>query len=119
LTIPFHLRYNAGQFDQIYDDASLYLRKSANRDALIGAMRKAKNDYGAFERVESSRISVVRGSPVEVRAVYTSSFEKGDATEWFIFVVEGRDIRLRSYNVQGIKSPNPKVISYEYNFLRL
>ena len=110
----FHTRMNTGQFDLIYDDASLYLRRSATRETLTGAMRKAKDDYGAFERVQSSQISVVKESDIEIRAVYNSSFEKGDATEWFIFSIEGRNLRLRFYDVQRVHFPSPKAISLEY-----
>ncbi len=107
----FHQRMNAGQFDQIYDDASFYLQRSATRETLIGAMRKAENDCGVFEKVDSSKINVVMGAPVEIRAVYDSRFEKGDATEWFVFVVEGRGIRLKFYDVQRIKSSSPEAIN--------
>ena len=107
----FHARMNAGQIDQIYDDASLGLQRSESREAVIGTLRKARDDHGAFENVESSKIEVVMGPPIEIRAVYNSKFEKGDATEWFIFVIEGSDIRLRTYYVQRTQSSSPKAIS--------
>ncbi len=109
----FHTRMNAGQIDQIYDDASLGLQRSESRDAVIGTMRKARDDHGAFERVESSKIEVIMGPPIEIRAICNSRFEKGNATEWFVFVIEGSDIRLWTYYVERVKSPPPKVISYQ------
>lgn len=107
----FHARMNAGQIDQVYDDASLALQRSESREAVIGTMRKALDNTGAFESVKSSKIDVVMGAPVEIRAVYNSRFEKGDATEWFVFVIEGSDIRLRTYYVDRVRSPSPEEIS--------
>ena len=93
LTIPFHLRYNAGQFDQIYDDASLYLRKSANRDALIGAMRKAKNDYGAFERVELQELAWsegrrLRSVPYTLQVLRKAMLQNGSSS-WSRVAISG------------------------------
>ena len=51
----FHARMNAGLIDQIYDDASLALQRSESREAVIGTMRTALDNQGAFESVKSSR----------------------------------------------------------------
>jgi hypothetical protein len=53
------------------------------------------------------KVEVVMSAPVEIRAVYDSVFEKGRATEWFVFVIEGNDIRLRTYFVSPLKGGSP------------
>jgi hypothetical protein len=70
-------------------------------------MQQINQNYGAFQRVESSKVEVVMSAPVEIRAVYDSVFEKGRATEWFVFVIEGNDIRLRTYFVSPLKDGSP------------
>lgn len=99
----FHSRLNEGRFDQIYDDASSALQRSDGRQVVAGTMREIHQNYGAFLRIESSKIEVVMVAPVEIRAVYDSVFERGYATERFVYVIEGRDIRLRTYLVSPLK----------------
>jgi hypothetical protein len=70
-------------------------------------MQQINQNYGAFRRVESSKVEVAMSAPVEIRAVYDSVFEKGRATEWFVFVIEGNDIRLRTYFVSPLKGGSP------------
>lgn len=103
----FHARLNRGQFDQIYENASSALQLSTGYQGLTGTMRQINQNYGAFQRVESSKVEVVMSAPVEIRAVYDSVFEKGPVTEWFVFVIEGNDVRLRTYFVSPLKGGSP------------
>lgn len=103
----FHVRLNRGQFDQIYESASSALQLSDGYQGLTGTMRQVNQNYGAFQRAESSKVEVGMTAPVEVRAGYDSVFEKGRATEWFVFVIEGNDIRLRTYFVSPLKGSSP------------
>ena len=107
----FHDRLNRGQFDQIYENASSALQLSSGHQGVTGTMQQINQNYGAFQRVESSKVEVVMSGPVEIRAVYDSVFEKGRATERFVFVIEGNDIRLRTYFVSPLKGGLPKSTS--------
>lgn len=103
----FHDRLNRGQFDQIYENASSALQRSGGYQGVTGTMQQINQNYGAFQRVGSSKVEVVVSAPVEIRAVYDSVFEKGRATEWFVFVIEGNDIRLRTYFVSPLRGGSP------------
>ena len=107
LIAQFHARMNAGQFDEIYDDACIDFRNSQSRDYLIDAMRKSRDEFGIFRKIESSNIDVVVNAPVQVRAVYDSVFENGEATERFIFVEDnkGQKIQLLFYRIDWKNRP--------------
>src|SRR5262249_45779082 len=82
----FHNRINAGQVDEIYNNASSDFRRAQGRDGLSRAMQETRSRFGKFERVTFSELNVIMGAPVQIRAVYNSVFEKGETTELFVFV---------------------------------
>jgi len=55
--------------------------------------------FGAFKKVTSSELNVIPASPMQIRAVYNSTFEKGDATELFVFVKESDAVQLVQYQI--------------------
>jgi hypothetical protein len=95
----FHARMNASQFDAIYDDANQLFQKSQERRTIIQAMGDTRKQFGKFERTTFSRLNVIVGTPIQIRAVYNGRFEKGDATEQFVFIKEGEDVKLAQYTV--------------------
>jgi hypothetical protein len=95
-----HSRVSAGHFDQIYDDADPDFKKSQSQQDLVREMLRTRNKYGDFRQIRFSQLNVLMGSPVQVRAVYNSTFEKGDTTELFTFVRRGNDsLKLLFYSV--------------------
>jgi hypothetical protein len=95
----FHARLDAGHFDDIYRDAHELLRQSQSREALLAAMQQTRDRYGRYRVVTYSKLNVIVGAPVQVRAVYNTTYEKGDATEWFVFLKEGDSVKLTSYQI--------------------
>lgn len=93
----FHSRFNAENYEAIYDDAHTEFQKSMDRDALLAVMRETRNQFGPFKRVNDMMVNVIVGTPVQVRAVYVSEFENVDATELFLFVKEGDSLKLAMY----------------------
>jgi len=103
----FHARMNASQFGDIYDDAHAGFQNSISRDNLIKAMRATQNQWGQFKHVTFSELNESIGPQIQIRAVYNSSFEKGDATELFTFVRQDDKIQLAFYNIEpGTKKPD-------------
>ena len=95
----FHGRLSMGRFDEIYDNANDVFQKSQSRDRLIEAMQDTQGHFGRFQQVEFSKLNVIIGAPVQIRAVYNSRFEKGDATELFLFVKQGDEVKLAQYEI--------------------
>jgi len=90
---------NAGDVDRIYKGASEPFRKSQDKDTRARELQATRSRFGKFERVESSELKVILGSPVQIRAVCKSTFEKGNATELFVFVKDQVEVRLASYQI--------------------
>jgi hypothetical protein len=63
-------------------------------------------------KVRDSKLSegkVFRGNPIQVRAIYNVTFEKGPGQEWFTSLIRGDDARLIQYtNAEGTDRPRPK-----------
>lgn len=97
----FHQRLSASQFEDIYRDAHQALRDTGTHEQLVSAMKATRDRFGAFKRVTFSQMNVIVGAPVQIRAVYNTSYEKGDATEQFTFLRDGDHVRLALY------SPSP------------
>lgn len=95
----FHARVNSGDFEKIYAEADDAMKRAGSKDQLIAAMGETRNKLGAFQSVMDSKINVIIGAPVQVRAAYNSHFQKGDATELFTFVKRDNSLRLAFYNV--------------------
>jgi hypothetical protein len=94
----FHQRLSAAQFEDIYREAHQAFRDTGSREQLLSAMRATHDRFGAFQRVTSSQLNVFVGAPVQIRAVYNTNYEKGDATEQFTFLRDDGHVRLALYS---------------------
>jgi uncharacterized protein DUF4019 len=101
----FHYRMNTGQFDSIYEDAHPAFRSALTRQEWLEHMKQTREQYGDFTAIKSSQLNVLMGAPIQIRAAYVSSFEKGEATELFSFAKDGQKIELLIY---GISHGHPK-----------
>jgi hypothetical protein len=95
----FHARLDVGEFAEIYDKAHPALKSTQNREDLVRAMQASRDRVGRFKFVTYSLINVFVRGPVEARAVYNTTYEKGDFTEQFIFLKDDRTFRLALYSL--------------------
>ena len=95
----FHTRLSNLQFAEIYDTSHKLFQESQNREALIENMKRTRDRFGRFKNVISGRVHELPGTPVQIKAVYNTAYENGDATELFMFLKEGNDIRLAQYQI--------------------
>ena len=106
----FHTRFTANQFEQIYAATDASLKGAQSKESLIRAMQETRDKYGEFRQVTYSQMNVIVGNPVQVRAVYNSTFERGRATELFIFIRHGDSLSLAFYSISA-GSVRPKGIN--------
>ncbi len=99
LIAQFHERMNAQHFEEIYDDAHPAFRNALNKQEWLRHMQETREQYGLFKAARSSKINVVMGAPVQIRAAYYSTFDKGEATELFSFAREGHKVQLLIYGI--------------------
>jgi hypothetical protein len=95
----FHEYYNRNDYDALYLLLSAGMRKAQSKDTMLPAMQTT---FGNWGKSESSTVvigKVYPGSPVQVRTIYNTSFEKGKAQEWFIWASDGKEASLMQYQV--------------------
>jgi hypothetical protein len=108
-----HQRLNAHEYKQIYDDAHASLKASQTEADYSDLLKKLREGLGEVQYVTDKWINVIVGPSIEIRAIYNSTFDKGDATEMFVFVRDADAIRLLHYQVSpGTTKPN--VPSWHY-----
>jgi len=77
-------------------------------------MREVRAQYGRFKSARTSRLNLLMGNPIQIRAAYNSTFEKGQATELFGFAGEQNRVQLLIYGISadgtrfGSSGTNPK-----------
>lgn len=99
----FRISYFEGRFDQMYNDADPEFRQQTTR-----------GDWNKLMRIVTSRLGQVRsqGDPAWnvnattkgtfVTLVYQTDFEKGKATENFVWRVDGKSARLIGYHINSL-----------------
>jgi hypothetical protein len=95
----FHERMNAGRFEEIYDDAHPAFRNALSKEEWLRYMQENQEQYGLFRAARSSKLNVIMSAPVQIRAAYFSTFDKGDATELFSFGRERERVQLLIYGI--------------------
>jgi hypothetical protein len=103
----FHQRLDEGKYEDIYNDAYPAFQQSQSKEALIDDMRRTHEKYGKMVEVTGKVVNVIVGAPVQIRAIYNTRFEKGDATEMFNFVKSGDSVKLALYRVSDGTSQLP------------
>ena len=95
----FHSRFNSENFETIWDQADARLQQANSKKDLSTFLNNGHEQCGNFRKIIDKRINVIVGSPVQVRVVCNSQFDKAIMAEMFIFVKTGDDIRLAAYRV--------------------
>ena len=96
----FHQRWNAGEFQAVYDEAHMEFRKAQPAEAMINTMQAVKKNYGNLK--SSTRRSWgfnSNGGVTDVRLSYDSAFDHGAAVEAFLFRMTGDRALLVGYDI--------------------
>jgi hypothetical protein len=100
--MPFHDRYNARQFQAMYDSADPKLRASISRDDFVRFGDGLHRKLGRVTATVPAGWNVMAGtSGTDVTLTYQTTFEKAEATETFQFRVHGGKATLVGYNVNS------------------
>ncbi|MGE5474952.1 MAG: hypothetical protein ACM3UU_12110 [Ignavibacteriales bacterium] len=99
----FHEDLNNENYENIYNNLYEELQISWGKEKILTNMRQSHEELGNFINIKDKKMNVVIGAPVQVRAVYISSFEKGDVTEMFTYIKSGDAYKLALYKpVMGV-----------------
>ena len=104
----FHSLLRIRDYEKIYDQMHPAFQAAESKEEHLRRLREIADRFGRPDKVTDSRIEVIVGAPVQVRAVTNTRFEKQDATEMFNFVKEGSSYKLVQYGISAGATPIPK-----------
>lgn len=100
----FHQLMAADDFNTIYQDAHELFKQTVSREQLFVGMTSVKQKYGRLVKVTSEQLDVIIGAPIQIRAIYYTTFQKGKAIEMFTYVKQNDDVKLVKYVINPRKS---------------
>ena len=96
----FHQRWNAGEFQAVYDEAHMNFRNAQPAEAMINTMQAVKKNYGNLKSsTKRSWGFNSNAGMTDVRLSYDSTFDHGNAVEAFLFRMTGEKALLVSYDI--------------------
>lgn len=98
----FHSQFNAGQYHEIYIQTDDGFRKATSEQQLTEYMEAVHRKLGEVKDAKQVgwRVNFTTAGS-QVLLAYRTTFAEGDATEEFVFIVNGNDSRLFKYNIQS------------------
>ena len=107
--IRFHELYNESKFEEIYGLLDDSVRQAVNKEAFVSSLQQVSAKWGRVRDSKLSEGKVFPGKPIQVRAIYNVTYEKGLGQGWFISNIRGNDARLVEYTTaEGFDHPSPK-----------
>ena len=100
----FHDRFNAGQFDKIYDTADADFQGAMARADFLKFIEAVHRKLGNYKTCANQgwKSNTFNGdTSVDLR--YKTTFEKGQGDEDFVFRVSGTRATLRGYHINSTK----------------
>ena len=96
----FHQRWNANEFQAVYDDAHMQFRAVQPVERMTAILQSVKKNYGNFKsgKKRSWGFSSDKGI-TDIRLSYDSAFDHGAAVEEFVFRMTGDRPLLLSYDI--------------------
>lgn len=109
LVTRFHELYNASKFEEIYGLMDDSVRPSVNKEAFASSLQQVAAKWGKVRDSKLSEGKVFPGNPIQVRAIYNVTYEKGQGQEWITSSIRGDEARLIQFtNAEGSDHPTPK-----------
>lgn len=101
----FHRRYNAGEFEQLYREASPAFRETAPEHEFEAFLGEVRTRLGAVRSSAQTASTLFAGTPSpQLMLTYTTQFERGVAEEQFVYQLRGEEAILVGYTLDA---PSP------------
>ncbi|MEP6672192.1 MAG: hypothetical protein ABJF10_23720 [Chthoniobacter sp.] len=101
----FHAQFNAGHFEEIYQEADPFFRRQ-EKASILGVMNEMQAKFGDF--LSSVRVYAKENPDGTVFFNYNSKCEKGPVTERFIWKVNHGNATLMRYMIYPEAVPPAK-----------
>ncbi len=100
----FHDRFNAGDYDKIYDTADADFQGATTRTDFLKLLDAVHRKLGNYKTCASQswRTNTFNGD-TSVGLLYKTTFEKGTGDEDFTYRVSGQRATLRGYHIHSDK----------------
>jgi hypothetical protein len=100
--VAFHQAMDAGRYGDIYDRASPEMKTSMSREEFIKFLAGLHGKLGAFQSGATTNWndnSTTSGHYLSLER--SAKFERGPATEDFVFRIDGAQARLAGYHINS------------------
>ncbi|MDR3711600.1 MAG: DUF3887 domain-containing protein [Puia sp.] len=105
----FHGRFNSEDYDSIWNQAAPGLQQAVSKKDFLTFLNNGHQQCGKFKGIIDKRVNVVGGSPVQIRVIYNSQFDKAVLTEMFTWLKTGEEIQLAGYIVAKGPAELPRI----------
>jgi hypothetical protein len=96
----FHARLNAGNFDQIYTESDTAMKNASSQEKFVTLLEAIHRKLGSAKSADRQSFFMNYGtSGKSLRLTYSTHYDADNATEEFVFHVDGNDIRLAGYHI--------------------
>ena len=95
----FHSRYDSVQFEDIYRDCDPSYREANTEEQFVQIMKQLHDQLGNVKAVTRKWVWVVADPIPQGKAVYNTTFEKGDATEMSTWIIYRGKPHLAYYKI--------------------
>jgi hypothetical protein len=96
----FHQRWNANEFQAVFDDAHMDFRAAQPAEKMIGILRGVKRHYGQLTSTKRRSWGFHSDKGItEITLTYDSAYDHGAAVEEFVFRMTGEKALLLNYDI--------------------
>jgi hypothetical protein len=96
----FHQRWNANEFQAVFDDAHANFRDAQPAEKMIGILQGVKRHYGQMQSTKRKSWGFHSDKGItKIDLAYDSAFDHGAAVEEFVFQMTGEKALLLSYDI--------------------
>jgi len=95
----FHERYNRRDYDGLYAMMAQSTQRVQSKENAVTAMQETVERWGKEQSSQMAVAKLFPGPPVQVRMIYNTIYEKGNAQERFIWTSNGKQAALIQYQV--------------------
>jgi len=98
----FHAQFNAAKYHDMYGQTDDGFRKATSEQQMTEYLEAVHRKLGEVKDAEQMgwRVNATTAG-TQVFLAYKTSFDEGDATEQFVFLVSGDNSALYRYNIQS------------------
>ena len=98
----FHRQLNAQELGAIYDNSASEMKEATGRKEFIEFLQAVHRKLGVMKTTERQNWHVNYGTNgTVITLVYNTSFTEGEATEQFLYRLEGKTAKLMGYNINS------------------